>query len=131
MRSPTDQKMKERLERCHQWYEVRFRRLRDLVQTLPEDVQKAYWNIVANGVASTHELPLYDGRMNLLRHERDQETKRAGDLEAMLSRMIRVTRKTDDPKVVAAREQAKALLHARGRTSALRGRNISCTERSS
>ncbi len=103
-----------RLERCHQWYEVRFRRLRDLVKTLPEETQKAYWNIVANGVASTHERPLYDGRMNLLRDERDQETKRAENLEMMLARMVRVTRSSEDPAVASLRAQARTLLKKSG-----------------
>ena len=114
MRSPTDQKMKERLERCHQWYEVRFRRLRDLVQTLPEDAQKAYWNIVANGVADWRETHTYEGHMNQLSHEREEANMRAENLEMMLARMVRVTRSSGDPAVASLRAQARTLLKKPG-----------------
>ncbi len=114
------EEMERRLDHCRQWYEVRFRRLRDLVKTLPEDIQKSYWNIVANGTADYREPSAYDGHMNLLRHDRDRERMRAGDLQMMLSRMIRATRTNDDPKVVAVRAQALTLLSKVGRAHILR-----------
>ncbi len=103
-----------RLERCHQWYEVRFRRLRDLVKTLPEETQKAYWNIVANGTADWRETHTYEGHMNRLCHERDGANKRAEDLEMMLARMVRVTRSSEDPAVASLRAQARTLLKKSG-----------------
>lgn len=53
----------------HQWYAVRWKRLRELIESDAAHIFDGSCNIMANGTADPHEPPNYDMMLNGLRHE--------------------------------------------------------------
>lgn len=74
-------------EHCHQWYGVRWKRLKDWFRNEGKDLPIAmeFWNITANAVKSLNEPATYDEQMNMLRHE--VERLKGGQLEAEVERL--------------------------------------------
>lgn len=113
-------KQASRLEHCQRWYSARFERLSDYARTLPEEHQKAIFNILANGTADWMETPSYQGMLNRYAHERDVFESKADNLGAALGRMVYATRHSDDPGIKKTREMALSLIRKLGIASPLR-----------
>ena len=70
--------LKKQQESTHQWYAVRWKRLRDLIHTDAPNIENDACCIMANGTADSQDPPTYAQILNNLRH---QITKMKGQNE--------------------------------------------------
>jgi hypothetical protein len=66
----------KKFKHSEEWYAVRFARLRDFANTLPEDKKREYFSIVANGTGDPYEIPTYAQQMSILKWQLTEERKK-------------------------------------------------------
>jgi hypothetical protein len=60
-----------KLEHCHEWYAVRWERLRQLIHDDARHIEGEACAVMANGTTTPDDPPTYAQQMNALIHERD------------------------------------------------------------